>query len=199
MKCRGTSKDTYGLGCNTEQENRKLGLGLDCRCYQEFLYNTPNGINRIKRSALKFSKPRLDFEKIEKEHKNRKGLTSILESVKSVCHEYIRLRDKNKPCISCGTQWHKDFQAGHFYKAELFSTIKFNELNINAQCVQCNIRKEGNESEYRVNLPSRIGEDAFKALDELGKLDHSVDFKWDREELKKIRAYYRNQLKELKT
>ncbi len=108
------------------------------------------------------------------------------------------MRDKGKPCISCGTPWHQDFQAGHFYKAELFSTIKFHELNIHGQCVQCNIRKEGNESEYRVNLPQRIGKENFDHLNHLAVIDKKTDFKWDRETLLEIRKYYRKKIKKLK-
>lgn len=138
------------------------------------------------------------LQKMSEERKNRIGLTTLLESVKKVCHEYIRLRDKNKPCISCGTQWHKDFQAGHFYKAELFSSLRFNEYNINGQCVQCNIRKEGNESEYRVNLPKRIGSVLNDELNHLATLDKKKDFKWCREDLKAIRTYYKEKIKDLK-
>ncbi len=132
---------------------------------------------------------------LEKEKKDRKKLTTLLKSVKNTCHEYIRLRDKGKPCISCGTQWHQEFQAGHFYKAETFSTIKFNELNIHGQCVQCNIRKDGNNSEYTVRLPDRIGFKDFEHLNYLASIDKKTNFKWERENLIEIRKYYRGKIK----
>ena len=135
---------------------------------------------------------------MDKERKNRKGLTTLLNSVKNACHKYIRERDKGKPCVSCGTQWHKDFHAGHYYKAELFTSIKFNELNINGQCVKCNIREEGNLNNYEISLPTRIGLEAFKRLNKLAVLDRKQsNFKWDREELTRIRTDYNNKLKEL--
>lgn len=197
MKCIGTSKDTYGLGCRTEQKDRRLGLGIECGCYSDFLRNTPQGQERIKRISLSVTKPRRDLEKAEEEHKKNKSLNYLLTNTRNICHDYIKLRDKHKPCISCGQPWHSDFQAGHFYKAELFSTLKFEELNIHGQCPGCNIGKEGNESEYRVNLPKRIGLLDFNYLNALADKDHSIDFKWDREVLKEVRAYYKNKIKEL--
>lgn len=133
--------------------------------------------------------------RLEKQTKERKGLTTLLESVKKVCHNYIKLRDRYKPCISCGTQWHEDFHAGHFYKAELFSTLKFNEYNINGQCVQCNLRKEGNLNDYALNLPKRIGDTKYKVLKVKAGLDKKLDFKWDRTALNDIRRYYKQKTK----
>jgi len=195
MKCKGTNKDTYGLGCNTEQANRKLGLGISCRCYSNFLMNNPKGKERVKRSTLSATKPRRDLEKAGKEKKERQSLTTLIKSVVNVFHKYVRERDKGKPCIACGTQWHKDFHASHYFKAELYTTLRLNEKNVHGGCVRCNIRLEGNLSEYSVNLPKRIGVKAFKELNELADLDHQIDFKWDRQELIEIRNHYKNKSK----
>lgn len=138
------------------------------------------------------------LEKMAKERKERIGLTTLLESVKTVCHTYIKLRDNGKPCISCGTQWHKDFQAGHFYKAELFSSLKFDENNIHGQCVKCNIRLEGNLNDYELNLPKRILKPLYDELKDKAQKDKQNNFKWCREDLKAIRTYYRNKIKEIK-
>ena len=186
-----------GYGCGKMTKYRVYGLGKMC-CYADWLLNSENGKIKLAKAQLKATKPRREFEQFKKERKKRMSLQTLLDSVKKVCHEYIRLRDKGKPCISCGTPWHQDFQAGHFYKAELFSTIKFHEFNIHGQCVQCNIRKEGNESEYRVNLPQRIGKENFDHLNHLAVIDKKTDFKWDRETLIEIRKYYREKIKKLK-
>ena len=151
----------------------------------------------IKYSKRLKSKQNDDLQDAFIEKKQKETLSTLLKNTVSTCHLYIRLRDKHKPCISCGCNWHKDFHAGHFYKAELFSTIKFNEYNINGQCQKCNLRKEGNESEYSVNLPKRIGTEAFEELDYLASLEKQTNFKWDRQELIKIRNYYKRKIKEL--
>lgn len=193
--CKGTGL-AKGYGCGEKTKHRVYGLGKMC-CYASWLLTSENGKIKLEKARLKVSKPRKEFESFKKEQKDRKNLTTLIESVKKVCHKYIRLRDKGKPCVSCQAPYHKDHQAGHFYKAELFSSIKFNEFNINGQCVQCNIRKEGNESQYRVNLSERIGLDKFQKLNDLAKLEKRKVHKWDREELKKIRSYYNQKIKEL--
>ena len=142
-KCKGTGKAS-GYGCGKPTKYRKYGLGKMC-CYASWLYSSENGKIELNKALNKVTKPRKELEALKKETKNRKGLTTLLNSVKTICHQYIRQRDKGKPCISCGTQWSNTFQAGHFYKSELFSTIRFNEFNINGQCEQCNLRKEGNK------------------------------------------------------
>lgn len=194
--CKGTGK-AKGYGCGKLTPYRVYGLGKMC-CYSNWLLNSENGKIKLQKAMLKATKPRRELEQLSKEDKNRKGLATLLKNTVRVCHEYIRLRDYGKNCISCNEPYLKNHQAGHFYKAELFSTIKFDELNIHGQCVKCNIRKEGNESEYRVNLPKRIGVDNFNKLNHLASLEKKTLFKWDREELKKIRTYYNNKIKEFK-
>lgn len=193
-KCKGTGQ-AHGYGCSTPTLYRTYGL-CNAKCYPEWLYTSDAGKAKMKKALNKVQKPRKDLEKAKEETKNRKGLSSLLNDVKKICHEYIRLRDKGKNCISCQNPYTSTHQAGHFYKAELFSTIRFNELNINGQCEQCNLRKEGNESEYRVNLPNRIGIDNFNKLNDLAAIEKKTSFKWDKEELKKIRTYYRNKIKQ---
>jgi hypothetical protein len=194
-KCKGIGQ-AYGVsGCKKITKYRKYGL---CQsCLADFILNTDKGKVLLEKAKIKATSSRVNLEKASIERKERMGLTSLLNSVKNVCHKYVRLRDKGKPCVSCKTIYKSDFQAGHFYKAELFSTIKFNELNINGQCVRCNIRKDGNESEYRVNLPDIIGIEKFNELDRLASYDKKTNHKWDRENLIQIRNYYNNKIKQL--
>lgn len=186
-----------GYGCGKITNNRKYGLGKMC-CYPDWLLNSENGKIKLEKARLKASKPRREFEKFKKETKDRENITTLLKSVRNVCHKYIRLRDKGKACISCGMPYKENYQAGHFFKAELFSTIKFHEDNIHGQCEQCNLRKEGNESEYRIRLPKRIGIEKFNELIKLAEFDKRTTHKWDRESLKQIRAYYNQKIKDLK-
>lgn len=194
--CKGTGK-AKGYGCGKMTAHRIYGLGKMC-CYGDWLFNSVEGRKKLEAAKLIAAKPRLELEKFKKERNQSKSLAILLKSVRKVCHEYIRLRDKGKPCISCGTPWNQEFQAGHFYKAETFSSIKFHENNIHGQCPQCNIYKNGNESQYRVNLPERIGSEQFEHLEGLAALDKKLNHKWDREALNAIREYYKKKIKELK-
>ena len=99
--CKGTGKAiNYGCGQKVDVKYRKYGLGISC-CYADWLFNSAEGKIKVKNAEIKASKPRKDLEQATKIHKDRKGLTTLIKSVVKVCHEYIRLRDKFKPCISC--------------------------------------------------------------------------------------------------
>ena len=193
--CKAINKAKGFESCG--KETLKRVYGLCSSCYAKWLYTTDEGKAKIEKLTLKITKPKRELEQAIKENKKNKSLSWLLINIKNTCHEYIRLRDKGKPCISCNKPWHSDFQAGHFYKAELFSSIKFNELNIHGQCQGCNIYKDGNESPYRVNLPNRIGVDKFREINYLASIDKQLNFKWDRLKLNDIREYYKQKIKDL--
>ena len=130
-----------------------------------------------------------------KEKKEKQSLSYYLTNTKNLVHKYIRERDKGKNCISCGAQWSKDFQAGHFYPAGKFTSIKFDLDNIHGQCPQCNLYKEGNFDNYSLNLPNRIGEDRYKSLVKKAELDKKFNKKWTRTELNDIRNQVKIKLK----
>lgn len=138
-----------------------------------------------------------ELAKLEKEKKEYQKLGALLKSVENVCHKYIRLRDKGKPCISCGTPYKSDFDAGHYYSAGTYSNIKFDENNIHGQCIQCNRFNEGNLNEYSINLPKRIGGTKYDVLKAKASMYKKIDFKWNRDALKEVREYYKQKLKEL--
>ena len=77
---------------------------------------------------------------------------------------FIRTRDSQAyegrafRCISCGRVLNID-QAdnGHFINRSHMS-LRFSELNCNAQCRHCNRFQEGNFSDYRKGLIQKIGE-----------------------------------------
>ena len=193
--CKGTGI-AKGNGCQKSVFKRTLGL---CQsCYAKWLLNTPEGRERLQKHTLKAQQPRLEVEKAYTEKKERLKLQSLINSTKQVCHEYIRLRDKGKPCISCGALWNDNFEAGHYAKAELYPAVRFNELNIHGQCIQCNRYKHGNETAYRAGLEVRL------CRTEMAKLQAAIfyakkeGFKWDREELERIKNDYKFKLKQLK-
>ncbi|MCK0201346.1 recombination protein NinG [Ornithobacterium rhinotracheale] len=89
-----------------------------------------------------------------------------LKELQKVFNAYIRERDKDKPCISCGKAPHLGKRdAGHYYSVGARADIRFNEDNVHAQCVTCNQHKHGNLIEYRKGLIQRIGEERVNALD----------------------------------
>lgn len=197
--CKGTTSATKGLGCGKmmKAEYRVYGLGKMCGCYPDWLMNSEQGKIKLKKAVLKASKPREDLDKAIKEKKSKDSLTWLIKNTVNACHDYIKKRDEGKPCVSCGQPWKKDHHAGHLFKAELFSTIKFHEYNIHNQCVGCNIYKDGNESKYRANLHTRLSQGQIDELNKMARNDKKINHKWDRESLKEIRNYYKMKIKKL--
>lgn len=109
---------------------------------------------------------------------------------------FVRLRDKNYPCISCGCKVAKQWHGGHYLKAELFTSLIFNEDNCHKQCSRCNDLFSGNELEYRDGLIKRYG---LKFVLDLESLKSSSrQYKFTKQELIEIKEKYKKLVKELK-
>lgn len=121
---------------------------------------------------LAFSKPvKSNILKLEKKINlgKLKTYTQRVNEVKVIFQRWIRQRDSNQPCISCGIKETKLFDGGHYKKAELYRGVIFNELNVHKQCRKCNTYLNGNESNYRAGLVIRIGEQKVKDLETLAE------------------------------
>ena len=118
-----------------------------------------------------------------------KSYAQRLGEAKKVFQKWIRLRDKDKPCISCGTISSTVWDGGHFKKAELYSGVIFHEHNVNIQCGKCNRFLGGNELNYRTGLIAKIGEKAVLNLEHLAEMSRMK--KYTNEELEEIKLKYK--------
>ncbi|ELE9726639.1 recombination protein NinG [Enterobacter kobei] len=109
-----------------------------------------------------------------------------------VVNDYIRERDRNLPCISCGTWTTVQWEAGHFRSRGKASHLRYHEDNIHAQCHHCNVHLSGNQQQYRINLIAKIGAERVEALE-----NNNTPHRYTREELDAIRKRYRALLREL--
>lgn len=116
-----------------------------------------------------------------------------LKDLQWVFNQFIRLRDADLPCISCGrfnvVQWH----AGHYRTTKAAPELRFNELNVHKQCSQCNDYLSGNIPMYRPNLITKIGLDKVEWLE---RHDHPP-LKLTKEEIKDLIKVYKAKVKEL--
>lgn len=184
-------------GCGELIFQRTYGLGHNCGCYSKWLLNTPEGKDKLNKSILHATQPRRDLNQAFEDKKDKDKLALLLQSAKIACHTYVRLRDKGKPCISCDAPYNTDFQAGHYKKAEIYSNLRFWEYNINGQCERCNIFLEGNVQAYSDRLADRIGENNKAEVELMAKAFKKTSWKWDRQELKEIKKYYQQKIKQL--
>lgn len=140
----------------------------------------------------KLTKKRLIEERRElrKRKADLKPLSHWLNMTQRVFNDYIRERDKNDGCISCGTKNAITYHAGHYRTTASASNLRFNEDNCHKQCASCNTHKSGSISEYRVGLIKKIGIERVIELENNNEI-----IKYTPEYLKEIRNKYRNKIK----
>ena len=127
---------------------------------------------------------------------NNNNRSYLLDKAQIACNAYIRERDKNKPCISCGTT-KPDIQycAGHYKTRGAHPELRFNELNIFLQCNKyCNLSLSGNIAGYRPRLIERIGIDKVNWLE-----SYHEPQKLTLDDIRDITKYYRELRKSLQT
>jgi hypothetical protein len=135
--------------------------------------------------------------KIEQKEKLKK-LSEYESEAKKEFQHFIRLRDKDSPCISCGTTKCDVWAGGHYYPAGHYSGIIFNEMNCHKQCnTHCNKFLNGNSHGYRKGLISRYGQSYVDELDSLAILGRSR--KYTKFDLIEIKELYKIKIKKLKS
>jgi len=139
-------------------------------------------------------------DKAKKEEKRRKerlrGIerrTDKLSRAQDAFNVFIRYRDKDKPCIVCGTMHNAQYQAGHFYTRAARPDLRFNENNCFKQCAQTNKFTSIDTAEkFKSNVIARIGIEEFEKLKVRGYSE------WNSEEIEAIEKLYKLKLRELK-
>lgn len=132
---------------------------------------------RLTREAKAKLKTRRDYER----------------EAQAVFNKWVRLRDADQPCISCGRFHTGKYDAGHYRSTGSNPALRFEPLNVHKQCVPCNQHKSGNVIEYRIRLLARIGEEKVNWLEGPHEPKHyTID------DLKAIKAKYAALVKEMK-
>ena len=195
-KCKGTHHTTRGIGCGEFFYKRTYGLCLVC--LRDWATNTEEGKKWLKKqTAYKMKSNEKEKKRKNKEYKEKhKSIAALINEARKPFQKWIRYRDANKPCISCGVSDSAIWDGGHLYKAELYSGLIFDERNVNKQCRKCNNYLGGNENNYRVGFISRYGESILNGLD----IDaiNKRSYKYSREELLSIKKEYQRRLNNLK-
>jgi hypothetical protein len=127
-----------------------------------------------------------------------------LSEAQDVFNKFIRLRDKDEPCISCGNpnppittggQW----DCGHYRTRGAQPALRFEELNAHKQCKKCNggagkySHKNHTVSKaYKENLINKIGLEKVEWLE----IEHEPK-KYDIPDIIAIKKHYQAKVKEL--
>ena len=139
-------------------------------------------INEVKQKNWKRKKAKLKMDLMT--------VQDYIKLAQQVFNKYIRLRDKDKPCISCQKKPLKE-NAGHFYNANNHWSVRFDERNVHIQCEHCNTYLSGNLIEYRKQLINKIGIEQLTLLE----LEANKIRKFTIDELKEIINTYKKKIK----
>lgn len=158
------------------------------------------GVNcAIKLSQQQSRKAREQIERKER-IKTRKRMTALKEKNKthnelikeaqSAVNRYIRLRDRNQCCISCGMplvseQLGGGFDAGHYRSRGSAPHLRFYTLNIFGQCKKCNRYLGGNYHQFRLGLIDRLGIEKVEQIEADNRSRHYSD-----EDLRRIKQIF---------
>lgn len=146
----------------------------------------------------------IELVKADKERKRKREISQMrsdlrendkswhMKATQKAFNEYIRLRDKDLPCISCQRHHRGQYHAGHFKTIGANPELRFTESNCHKQCAPCNNHKSGDIANYRINLVEKIG------LEQVEWLEGPHDPKnYIIADLKEIRAHYKALIKSL--
>lgn len=190
-KCKGIGKASSVSGCGKLTLYRKFGLCSSC--LSDFLFNSDAGkliFNKINLKVKADSNKAFKSDLREK----LKTLGDYKTEARKSFQKWIRMRDNDKGCISCNTTTAELYDGGHFYKAEVYSGLIFNEDNCHKQCRKCNRFMNGNELNYRKGLINRYGIDFVTNLDNIA--DENRVKKYTKEELIAKKLQYDIRIKE---
>ena len=133
-----------------------------------------------------------------KEHreakKRIKSKAQWRKEAQAAFNAYIRERDKEEPCISCGRYHDGQWHAGHYRTTAAAPELRFYEDNCHKQCAPCNTHLSGNLIPYRDRLMDKIGIDRLTALE-----GPHPPAKYTIEDYQLIKATYKKKLNAYKT
>lgn len=133
-------------------------------------------------------------KRVKLEDKDKSELVMVLDRYFAL---YIRLRDTMPNgmcwCISCGKiKPFEKMDCGHYVSRANFS-LRYSELNCNAECSQCNRMSSDHLIGYRDNLIRKIGQAKYDYL-----IAESKTIKhYERFELLAMIKYYKKEVERL--
>lgn len=177
--------------CGTEYTPRS-SLQKVChnyKCAMEF--NRQVDARNAAREQRKQDK--LQRDDLKQRREKLKGVSEWQKEAQTAFNRYIRWRDFNKECASCGGQLigssnyltGSAVDASHYRSRGAASHLKFNVFNVHSACTRCNRQLSGNAVEFRIRLIDRIGIERVERLEA-----DNIPRKFDIPYLKRVKAIF---------
>ncbi|HHQ6628407.1 TPA: recombination protein NinG [Serratia fonticola] len=141
---------------------------------------------------------RLQRDDLRERRERLKGIPEWQKEAQAAFNRYIRWRDYDKDCVSCGgiLQHSGNYMTGsavdasHYRSRGAASHLKFNVFNVHSACTRCNRQLSGNAVEYRIRLIKRIGIERVERLEA-----DSAPRKFDIAYLQRVKAIFTRRAK----
>lgn len=153
--------------------------------------------DRIAKQKAKQQRQERAQDKIKREGMKKRG--ELIAEAQAAVNAYVRYRDRNLPCICCGKWAENDaltgggYDAGHYLSRGSHPHLRFDaDRNIFRQRKSCNRPGGTTAAAFRAGVIARIGLAAVEALEA-----DNTPRKWTHDELRAIKAHYKQKLKEL--
>lgn len=130
-------------------------------------YASKKGKQSVKRQLSNKKKAEVaDRKALKTRKKEVMRISEWYDKLQKVVNQYVlHVRDKDKPCCTCGTTNNIKFDAGHFRSRGSCPELRFELTNIHKQCsVQCNGFKSGARAEYNEFIKTNYGIEHYNWL-----------------------------------
>lgn len=155
------------------------------------------GYSEKQKSKQLHTQARMERRELREKKQALKTRSDWIKEVQIVFNKFIRLRDFDLGCISCGASFISSdvggaYDAGHYLSRGAKPHLRFVEHNVAGQCKRCNRYLSGNVPNFRSGLIGRIGHVAVEALEaDTTPRHYTID------DLKALKAHYQAKVKEL--
>jgi hypothetical protein len=180
---------------------------LQVVCSPSCAYTRVKRLNERKASTIANKQRKAEKKALRARKQALKSKSDWLREAQVAFNKFIRLRDKDEPCISCGRYDNEigyigaggKWDAGHWKTRGAFPELRFTENNAHKQCKSCNggagkYTKKNHTvaQQYKINLIEKIGQ---KNVDLLETKHEPLKLTID--DIKLLKAEYHAKIKEL--
>ena len=193
-RCKPNYRANEVDGCNGIAYKFTYGLCPICLYY--WMTTTERG--KIYNSKMFSPKVKKAIEKTKREKKKTLNVSGAMKLADTYFSRFIRLahsKDGLCTCYTCGTiKEIKEVDNGHYLKREHKAT-RYHENNCRPQCKTCNgdVKHNGKQAEFRVNLSYEIGDDEVIELERLARTTIKANYLF----FKELSDYYRIKVNEI--